>query len=443
MSTQSNVKKFGGSSLADASQIRKVAAIIQDDRHCRFVVVSAPGARFRGDPKVTDLLINLHDGAGRVQDRVFSAISDRFMDIVAELSLSAPFVAIVRDHLDWVRETTVTLTETLEYRKSRGEYLSALILAKLLGWRFLDAAEFIRFDASGRFDMAATQACWAKLDLGESRYIIPGFYGAMPDGSIKTFSRGGSDITGAIVAVLTDAACYQNWTDVSGVYTAHPLIVPDARPIDSLTFSELRELAYGGAEVLHHEVILVLRPAGIPIRLLNTNRPEDVGSLIIPDSAATPAVVGTIAGLAGRTGFTVITITKEMMNAEVGFLHKLLGVFARRNISVEHVPSGVDVVSVVVDTGRLQGIFAQIHTELEEVCRPDDVEMISYMALVCVVGRGMAGSPGIASKVLGAVAGAGVNVLMITQGASEISMTIGVDASKCAAAMRAIHAVFM
>ena len=442
MSTQCNVKKFGGSSLADASQIRKVAAIIQSDPYCRFVVVSAPGARSKGDPGVTNLLINLHGGVGGAQDRVFGAISDRFMDIVTELSLNAPFVAIVREHLDWIRETAAK-SDSLDYCKSRGEYLSALILAKLLGWRFLDAAEFIRFDASGRFDIGATRACWAKLDLGESHCIIPGYYGAMPDGSIKTFPRGGSDITGAIVAVLTDAACYQNWTDVSGVYTAHPDIVPDAHPIASLAFSELRELAYGGAKVLHHEVIPVLRPAGIPIRLLNTNRPEDVGSLIIPDSAATPAVVGTIAGLAGRTGFTVITFTKEMMNAEVGFLHKLLGVFARRNISVEHVPSGVDVVSVVVDTECLNGNFAQIRAELDEVCRADAVTVSSDMALVCVVGRGMAGSPGIASKVLGAVAGAGVNVLMITQGASEISMTIGVDASDCGAAMRAIHAAFM
>ncbi len=436
MDTPTVVAKFGGSSLADASQFEKVAAIVRADPCCRFVVVSAPGARYKGDPKVTDLLIGLQRGMPDMSvEDICRAIFERFDHIVDDLGLPLDLEV----HLRAIAFASND-PDQFDFLKSRGEYLSAKILAKLLGWRFLDAADFIRFDSAGLFDREATQVAWSGLDLGSSCCVIPGFYGALPDGTIKTFPRGWSDVSGAIVAMLAGAACYKNWTDVSGVCTADPRIVPDARPLDEITFEEVRELAYSGAQVLHHATIAPLFLAGIPIRLLHTNRPEDPGTLILPDSMAQPAKAGTIAGVAGRPGFTIITVKKLLMNPEWDFLYNLLGVFARRRIGVEQIPGGIDVVSVVVESKLLDGVLSEVLDEIQRVCRPDDIQVLERIALVCVVGRGMAGIPGVAAHVLGALAYAGISARVIVQGASEISMTIGVDASECDTAIRAIHA---
>ncbi len=433
------VCKFGGSSLADADQFRKAAQIIQADPDRRYVVPSAPGKRSPDDQKVTDLLYLCHASAAQrvAFDETFDRIGRRYKQIAEALGLTLD----LDQHLDPVKQQ-IESGATADYAASRGEYLNGLIMAELLDYHFVDAAKVVHFGATGRFDAHTTQDA-VSLELGRiDRAVVPGFYGSMPDGSIKTFSRGGSDITGSIVARGVRASVYENWTDVSGLLMADPRIVDAPRPIDVVTYAELRELAYMGASVLHDEAIFPVRQAGIPVNIRNTNAPDDTGTMIVQD-AAPIAHAGSITGIAGRTDFTVVNIAKSLMNSEIGFGYRLLGVLERNGLNFEHLPSGIDTMSLVLSDreieGKLDDVLAGIHAD----CKPDALDVTPGMALIATVGRGMACTPGMAAKLFTALADAGVNIRMIDQGSSELNIIVGVDAGDFETAMRAIYAAFV
>ena len=412
------VAKFGGSSLANSSQFCKVKEIIAADPRRRFIVPSAPGKRSPEDHKITDLLYLCHAHAqqGIPFDDVFLLITKRYQGIIQglklNLDLSAYFTAIKQQ---------ISAGTSADYAASRGEFLNGLILADFLGFTFVDPAEIIYFNKSGQFDPENTQqkvsACLSKLD----RAVIPGFYGANFEGKIQTFSRGGSDITGAIVARGIQAELYENWTDVSGFLMADPRIIDNPQPIETITYRELRELAYMGATVLHEESIFPVRQAGIPINIKNTNAPEYPGTLIVNDAAPITGT-GTITGIAGRKDFTVITVEKSLMNAELGFGRKLLGILETNRISFEHLPSGIDTLSIVISDSQLKNKLDKVIEEIKQQLKPDAVEVSPNMALIATVGRGMAYTPGIASKLFTALAAEGINVKMIDQGSSEINI---------------------
>ncbi|MGQ9779803.1 MAG: aspartate kinase [Bacillota bacterium] len=433
------VAKFGGTSLADAGQFRKVRAIVTADPERRYIVPSAPGKRHPKDQKITDLLYLCH---AHVQqdvpfDDVFSIISERFLQIVHELGLALD----LRPYLDEIKKQ-IAQGASADYTASRGEYLNGLILAELLGYEFIDAAEVIFFRPDGTLDRERTWRALGERLAAVPRAVIPGFYGSLPNGAIKTFPRGGSDISGAIVARGVGADLYENWTDVSGFLMADPRIVPNPKPIELITYRELRELAYMGASVLHEEAIFPVREAGIPIRIKNTNAPEDPGTLIVRDAPpVTPK--GTITGIAGRKDFTVIALEKTLMNAEIGFGRRLLSILEANGISFEHMPSGIDTISLVIADAQLNHKLDKVLEEIRQQCRPDSLEVHPNMALIATVGRGMAYTPGIAGKLFGALGREGINVRMIDQGSSEINIIVGVDSQDFERAVRAIYYAFV
>jgi aspartate kinase len=433
------VAKFGGTSLASASQILKVKAIIEADPQRRYVVPSAPGKRSSDDHKITDLLYlcNAHVQQGIPFDDVFAIISKRYLQIVAELGLSLN----LQSHLDAIK-TEIANGASADYTASRGEYLNGLIIADLLGYDFIDAAEVIFFDKNGLLDSDLTQTKMAERLGKHERAVIPGFYGSTPDGKIKTFSRGGSDITGAIVARGIQAEIYENWTDVSGFLMADPRIITNPKPIEKITYRELRELAYMGATVLHEESIFPVRQAGIPVNIKNTNEPEHPGTLIVND-AEPISESGAITGIAGRKDFTIITVEKSLMNTELGFGRKFLSIFEANNISFEHMPSGIDTISLVVADSQLNSKLDKVVEEIKQQCKPDSIEISPNMALIATVGRGMAFTPGIAAKLFGALAAANINVRMIDQGSSEINIIVGVETTDFEAAVKAIYNAFV
>ncbi len=432
------VAKFGGSSLADATQFRKVKAIMLADEARLFVVPSAPGKRTYKDEKITDLLYRCQKlaSSGEHFEEVFDVIAQRYIDIAQELELTLD----IRPYLQTVW-ADIKHGASADYAASRGEYLNGLLLANYLGFTFVDAADVIRFTAEGKFDAEGTQALMQQKLAGKQHVTVPGFYGALPDGSIKVFPRGGSDISGAIVARGVNADLYENWTDVSGFLMADPRIVNDPKPIRTITYSELRELAYMGATVLHEDSIFPVRQACIPINVRNTNAPEEPGTLIIPDDDGKP-LGGKLTGIAGRTGFTVIAIAKDNMHSEVGFGYKVLSVLKNHNISFEHIPTGIDTMSVVLADSQLEGKRNSVLDELMQVCESDCVEIHDNLALIATVGRGMVHSIGIAAKLFGALAKSGVNIRMIDQGSSEMNIIVGVESDEFPTAMRAIYEAF-
>ncbi|MCE9589662.1 MAG: aspartate kinase [Planctomycetes bacterium] len=438
------VAKFGGTSLADAAQVRKVEAIIRADPARRFVVPSAPGKRTSDDRKITDLLYLCHASAAQQVpfDETWKLISDRYLQIAADLKIKLD----MRPHLDEVKKKIAAegarAGGTADYAASRGEYLNSLIVAELLGYEFIDAAEVIFFDARGLFDAERTQQALSARLAKSTRAVVPGFYGTDHAGRVKTFSRGGSDITGAIVARAAFAEVYENWTDVSGLLMADPRIVKNPRPIDVVTYRELRELAYMGATVLHDEAIFPVRIAGIPVNIRNTNRPDDKGTMIVANTAPI-AHTGSITGIAGRKDFTVITVEKALMNQEVGFGRRMLSVLEVNGISFEHMPSGIDTMSVVVADKAIEGRLDKVLDELRAECKPDAIDVEPHMALVATVGRGMASTPGMAARLFGALAAAQVNVRMIDQGSSEINIIVGVGTKDFENAMRAVYEAFV
>jgi len=433
------VAKFGGTSVADASQIKKVVQIILKDPERRYIVTSAPGKRNDSDRKITDLLYLCH---AHVQqnvpfDEVFKLISERYTGIVEELGVKLDIKARMEEVKKRIAEGASS-----DYTASRGEYLMGLILSQVLDYEFVDPYEIIFFKEDGRLDAEKTQKMTSTRLNKCEKAVIPGFYGRMPDGKIKTFPRGGSDITGAIIARGVSADIYENWTDVSGLLMADPRIVNNPKPIDIITYRELRELAYMGAQVLHDEAIFPVREAGIPVRIKNTNRPEDPGTLIVKD--ADPIThTGTITGIAGRKNFTVIAIEKALMNSELGFGRRLLSVLEGNGISFEHMPSSIDTISLVIADQYLQHKQEKVVEEIKAECKPDSIELYPNMALIATVGRGMAHTPGIAAKLFSALGNRGINVRMIDQGSSEINIIIGIKTEDFDEAIRAIYKAFV
>ena len=430
------VAKFGGSSLADASHFETVKEIVGQDRARKYVVPSAPGKRAGDDHKVTDLLLMCHQLAEHNIDpgEVFTLVRERYTEIRDRLGLNVDVDA----ELAQIRGK-IAAGASSDYVASRGEYLNALLLAEHLGFQFVDAADVIRFNGSGEYDHRATMSALRERLKDGAPAVIPGFYGADEDGEIHTFSRGGSDVTGAIVSRGVRADLYENWTDVSGYLQVDPNIVPEARPIEVVTYKELRELSYMGASVLHEEAIFPVREKGIPIQILNTERPEDAGTLIVADDSHRQFV--RVTGVAGMKDFTVVTLDKALMNEESGFLRKLVSVFETNGVSILHVPSGIDSVSVIVRSEDIRFNLNKIIAELRIYCHPDSISVLPGMALLAVVGRGMINSPGIAGKIFTSLADAGVNIRMISQGASELSIIVGVDDAQFDDAIRALHKV--
>ena len=458
--------KFGGSSVADAGQVRKVQAIIQADAGRRFIVPSAPGKRSEEDQKITDLLYLCHEHAkqGLSFDQVFGLISERYGQIASDLGVDPG----LDKHLAEVKAQIAKVASAgggPDFAASRGEYLNGLILAACIEAVFFDAAELIFFNTRGRLDEDKTYAAIGEKLKGVERAVVPGFYGITPEGKVKTFSRGGSDITGAIVARGVGADLYENWTDVSGLLMADPRIIDHPNTIDELTYRELRELAYMGATVLHDEAVFPVRHAGIPVNIRNTNRPEDAGTMIVPGDAPghpgghsvghsgvhtggdsgghSEGHTGKITGIAGRKDFTVIALEKTMMNSEIGFGRRVLSVLEDNGVSFEHLPSGIDTMSLVVSDSQLNDKLEDILDGLRVEVKPDSLEANSEMALIATVGRGMSHIPGMAAKLFGALAGAGINIRMIDQGSSELNIIVGVHADDFENAMRAIYKAFV
>ncbi|HML68865.1 MAG TPA: aspartate kinase [Clostridia bacterium] len=431
--------KFGGSSLCNAENFTKVKNIILADKARKYVVPSAPGKRFPSDEKITDLLYLCYakNSNGLSFDDTYELITERYVGIETELGLKTNIAL----ELSAIKKNILTGASE-DYIASRGEYLSGLLLADYLGFDFYDAAELISFHADGTYDDETTQK-WTQKLAETQNVVVPGFYGRKRDGSIKTFSRGGSDITGAIVARAVQSDVYENWTDVSGFLMADPRIVDNPKVISVVTYSELRELSYMGATVLHEDSIFPVRRAQIPINVRNTNRPEDEGTMVIPDAFLKYYKRdGVLTGVAGRKGFTVISVYKDNMHNEVGFGYRLLRVLDRYNISFEHVPSGIDTMSLVISDIKLKEHLEQVLREIQRDCEPQSIEVHSNMALVATVGKGMIRSLGVAARLFGALYEAGVNVRMIDQGSSEMNIIVGIENDDLNAAVKAIYRAF-
>ena len=428
------VAKFGGSSLADAEQFRKVKDIVCANTSRRYIVPSAPGKRDSDDHKVTDLLYMCHQLASHGIDssEVFATIADRILQIQEELELNDDILAELQQIFDQIRGGA-----SPEFVASRGEYLSGRLLSDYLGIPFVDAADIILFNSDGTLNVAKTEAAVREMAKTHPRAVIPGFYGAGPDGEIFTFSRGGSDVTGAVVAAGVGADLYENWTDVSGFLQADPRLVDSPKPIERVTYKELRELAYMGAPVLHEEAIFPIRAQGIPIHIRNTNQRSAAGTLIVDDRTA-EGFRG-ITGIAGRLNFTVISIEKTLMDDERGFFRKLVSVFETNGVSISHMPSGIDSVSVIVPAEEIRFKLNKVLEEIRIYLHPDTITVEDDIALLAVVGHGMISTTGVAARVFTALAEGGVNIRMISQGASELSIIIGIDNEAFETAVAAIY----
>ena len=432
------VVKFGGSSLADANQFKKVADIIRAEDSRRYVVPSAPGKRSKTDTKVTDMLYACYDMASKGEDfsDFFAEIEARYKGIIDGLGLDYS----LDDEFESIRNAFIHKAGR-DYAASRGEYLNGLILAKYLGFDFIDAATVIFFKDNGQLDAERTNTVLGAKLREHEHAVIPGFYGAMPDGTVHTFSRGGSDVTGSVVARAVGAGLYENWTDVSGVLSADPRIIEHPHVIDYITYRELRELSYMGASVLHEDAVFPVRRANIPINIRNTNRPSDPGTFIVP-SLPSNAHKRVVTGIAGHKGFSSVYVEKSMMNGEIGFVAKLLEIFAEHGISFEHCPSGIDTVSILVSTEALAPAREEILQQIQERLQPDHVSVEAGLALIAVVGQGMIYAKGTAARIFRVIADANINIRMIDQGSSELNIIIAVKETDYELAIRSLyHAV--
>ncbi len=431
------VVKFGGSSLASAEQFRKVYDIIKADSDRKYVVPSAPGKRFDSDDKVTDLLYSCYETAAKGNDfsAIFTEIKSRYNSIIEELKLDFS----LENEFEIIKSSFIAKSGR-DYAASRGEYLNGKILAKYLDCAFIDAAEVIFFGDNSKLDLEKTNKILSERLANYEYAVIPGFYGSMPNDTIKTFSRGGSDITGSIVAGAIGADVYENWTDVSGFLVCDPRIVKDPNPITTITYKELRELSYMGATVLHEDSIFPVRKAGIPINIKNTNAPEDKGTMIVDSTNVAPDAV--ITGIAGKKGFSVIYIEKDMMNSEIGFGRRVLEVLEKSRLSFEHMPSGIDTMSIIVNSAELEKCKDELIANLNKTIVPDHIEITPNLALVAVVGRGMKSTRGTAGRIFSALAHSGVNIRMIDQGSSELNIIIGISEDDFTQAISAIYEMF-
>lgn len=432
------VVKFGGSSLASAAQFQKVGDIIRADKQRAYVVPSAPGKRFSADTKVTDMLYGCYALADADKDftKELDAIHDRYKEIIAglqlDLSLEEEFAVIAENF---------KVKAGKDYAASRGEYLNGIIMAAYLGFEFVDAAKVIRFKDTGEFDAETTQMIMSKYLSQFSQAVVPGFYGSYADGRIKTFSRGGSDVTGALVAKAIRADVYENWTDVSGVLVADPRVVKNPAPIGVITYKELRELAYMGASVLHEDAIFPVRQENIPINIKNTNAPEDNGTWIVGSTCQKSKYI--ITGIAGKKGFCAVNIEKDMMNSEIGFGRKVLQAFEEYGISFEHIPSGIDTMTVFVHQDEFIDKEQSVVSAIHRLAKPDSIDIEADLALIAVVGRGMRAQKGTAAAVFNALAAVDINIKMIDQGSSEQNIIIGVANRDFEVAIKAIYETFV
>lgn len=433
------VCKFGGTSMADGITMLRVKSIIESDPTRRYVVVSAPGKRFGGDIKVTDLLYETYDNVvvSGETGAAFEKICERFRGIVSELKLDLDIDSILAETGE-----AIVKEASPDFCASRGEYLSGRVMAALLDVPFIDARDVVKFGPDGKLDNARTYALLAEALKGKKRALVTGFYGEDTNGRVKTFSRGGSDISGAIVARAAGADLYENWTDVSGFLACDPRIVENPVPIRSLSYKELRELSYMGANVLHSESIFPVREADIPIRIKNTFRPEDKGTDILPTSRYTYSG-RRVTGIAGKKNFTVIFLEKSLMNEEIGFTYRTLAVFMKHGISFEHIPTGIDTMSFVIDSAELKGgLLEEMCDEIRDAVKPDSLRVINDIALIAVVGHGMTRSVGVSARLFEAIARAGVNVRMIDQGSSELNIIVGVDNENYERTLKAVYEEF-
>ena len=426
------VAKFGGSSVADALQIEKIRNIIENDEDIKYVVVSAPGKRFSEDSKVTDLLYlcKTHIEHKIPYEQIFQVICDRFMAVEVNLD-----VDIDLEHEFEEIKRNLEAGASADYIASRGEYLNAMIIASYLGYDFVDAAKIVKFDEKGRFMEELTDKAIKKELANHEKAVIPGFYGSKIDGSVKTFSRGGSDITGSIIARAVGADMYENWTDVSG-------FLMDPKPISTVSYKELRELSYMGASVLHEDAIYPARVANIPINIRNTNRPEDPGTII----TAEPAKLEDgqiIAGIAGSKDFTVIAMYKNLMSSERGFIRKMTGILEDFDVPIEHIPSGIDTLSVVIDNNVIDGKLDEIVEEFTRQLKPDTIEVFEDMALIATVGHGMSSRTGVSAALFTALAKEKINIRMIDQGSSEMNIIVGVENKDFEKAIKSIYEAFV
>ena len=429
------VCKFGGSSVADAERIRNILSVVQLDSRRRYVVVSAPGKRNKTDKKITDLLLLCHELAEEQLDidEPFHLIRERYLEIARDLEVGLDVERLLAE-LD--RE--IRSGASRDFVASRGEYLCARIVADSFQGQFVDAADHIIINGEG-FVVEASYGNLAAALSGKGLYVIPGFYGASPEGEVTTFSRGGSDITGAIIARAVGAVVYENWTDVSGFLMSDPEIVVNPKPMRTVTYREIRELAYMGANVFHEEAIFPVSREKIPINIRNTHYPTDPGTMIVHHRDTKDRVV---VGIAGKTGFTIIFVEKLLMNREVGFGRRLFSILEAHGISFEHAPSGIDTMSVIISDSQLKGKKDRVLEDIKKQLEPDRVEMISGFALIATVGEGMAYRPGIAARLFSSLANAGISIRVIDQGSSEINIIIGVETADFENAVRAIYQAF-
>ncbi len=430
--------KFGGSSVADGIQLGKIRDIIEADPERRYVVVSAPGKRFDGDSKITDLLLMCKAQADSniPIEQLFQVIEDRYNAISMQLGIE---VDLENEYKEILRNLNEGCSK--DYIASRGEYLSARLIAEYLGYDFVDTRGLILFDNKGRLLSEETNEALAEELSKHDHAVLPGFYGSSKEsGEIKIFSRGGSDVSGALVARAVKADIYENWTDVSGLLMADPRVVKDPLPIGYISYLELRELSYMGASVLHEDAVFPVRQAGIPINIRNTNAPEDPGTIITTEGTYRDDRL--LSGIAGKQPFTVISIYKNMMNKEVGFVRRTLAVLEDLGISFDHIPTGIDSLSVVIESSELEDHLDEVLTEFEQRLHPDEINVVSDIAMIAVVGAGLSKTIGAAAKITSALRDAGINIRMLNQGISEINVILGVDSPDFEAAIRAIYDAF-
>ena len=432
------ITKFGGSSVADAGQFRKVKDIIESDPARRFVVVSAAGRKGPKDNKVTDLLYLCHAHIEYHVDYLplFQLIEERFLEIKRELGLSTPIEAELKQMETRLPELS------LDELVSRGEYFTAKLMADFLGFPFVDAKDVISMRYDGSFNYEDTSERLKGILAGCKQFVIPGFYGSTPDGRIRVMTRGGSDITGSILARCLHADVYENWTDVSGFLMADPRIVKNPKNIERITYSELRELSYMGASVLHEDAVFPIRKCNIPIHILNTNRPQDPGTIIM-DSIENDPSDSLITGIAGKKDFVAVEIYQKHMSNAVGVIRRALSVFEKYNVSVEHIPSGIDSFSVVVQGNDVRNNIYDILSEIRETVKPDDIRLVEGIALIATVGRNMSARPGTSGRLFAALGNSGINIRMIAQGSDEINIIVGVENKDFEKAISIIYKNFM
>lgn len=436
------VAKFGGSSVADGIQLTKTKEIIREDPDRKYIVVSAPGKRYEGDNKITDILYlcKTHIEHNLPYDQLFQVVVDRYMAVEINLGVKVDLLK----YFEEIREN-LRKNPSADYIASRGEYLNAVLVAGFLEYDFVDTANLIKFDEKGRLLTEETDKALAEELAKHERAVLPGFYGSTPDGEIKTFSRGGSDITGALVARAVHADVYENWTDVSGFLMADPRIVENPKQIRAISYKELRELSYMGASVLHEDAIYPARMANVPINIRNTNQPEDPGTFITAEVSEDYSSEQNhiITGIAGSRDFTVVALYKNMMSSERGFVRKILDILDDYDINFEHLPSGIDTVSVVMANKAINGRLDEVLDEFRTRLRPDSIDVFEDMALIATVGHGMSYRQGVSAKLFEALAAAGVNIRMIEQGSSEMNIIVGVENKDFEKAIRAIYEAFV